>query len=186
MSLCAPIYPPQMTMEAPPSDRGKHLSQSSMPAISDAQMFNGMDPTQFMNSTTYFKKDLLWKPLVRRFRRYLKKEALPWETYQRIFSKPVIKWGPHFCKAFNVPEPLRSDPRTQNAILMLVASHRIIRRKHLIFECRLFMAPYIDDIWPNFFLVFNDSNQRYRLKFFAEPLVHFLWQKFIADKPLLV
>ena len=28
-------------------------------------------------TSSYFKKDLLWKPLVRRFRRYLKKEALP-------------------------------------------------------------------------------------------------------------
>jgi hypothetical protein len=124
--------------------------------------------------------------MVRRFRRYLKKEALPAEVYQRIFSKPVIKWGPHFCKAFDVPEPLRSDPRVQSAILLLVASHRITRRKSLIFECKLLMAPYIDDIWPNFFLVFNDSNQRYRLKFFAEPLVHFLWAKFIQHKPHLV
>ena len=182
-----------MTMEVVPTARRKHIQQTPpqtmqvVPqAIQEMQAMPMMEPAHFMQSTTYFKKDLLWKPLVRRFRRYLKKEALPWETYQRIFSKPVIKWGPHFCKAFDVPDPLRSDPRTQNAILMLVASHRIIRRKHLIFECRLFMAPFIDDIWPNFFLVFNDSNQRYRLKFFSEPLVHFLWAKFIADKPLLV
>ena len=152
----------QMTMEDPirrkPIQQALPLGMQVPQTIQDMQMMPMMEPSHFMSSTTYFKKDLLWKPLVRRFRRYLKKEALPWETYQRIFSKPVIKWGPHFCKAFDVPEPLRSDPRTQNAILMLVASHRIIRRKHLIFECRLFMAPFIDDIWPNFFLVFNDSN----------------------------
>ena len=40
-------------------------------------------------SSSFFKKDLLWKPLVRRFRRYLKKEALPADSYTRIFAKPV-------------------------------------------------------------------------------------------------
>ena len=40
-------------------------------------------------TSSYFKKDLLWKPLVRRFRRYLKKEALPAESYAWIFSKPI-------------------------------------------------------------------------------------------------
>ena len=40
-------------------------------------------------TSSYFKKDLLWKPLVRHFRRYLKKEALPADTYTRIFSKPI-------------------------------------------------------------------------------------------------
>ena len=48
------------------------------------------------------------------------------------------------------------------------------------------MAPHIDDLWQRFFLVFNDSNQRYRLKFFSEPLINILWAKFITDKPHLV
>ena len=44
-------------------------------------------------TSSYFKKDLLWKPLVRRFRRYLKKEALPADSYTQIFSKPIAQWG---------------------------------------------------------------------------------------------
>ena len=40
-------------------------------------------------TSSYFKKDLLWKPLVRHFRRYLKKDALPADTYTRIFSRPI-------------------------------------------------------------------------------------------------
>ena len=100
----------QMTMSMGSDNRGKRPAlQHSAADMHSMAMMESMFGT---SSTTYFKKDLLWKPLVRRFRRYLKKEALPSETYQRIFSKPVIKWGSHFCKAFDVPEPLRSDPRT--------------------------------------------------------------------------
>ena len=40
-------------------------------------------------SISYFKKDLLWKPLIRRFRRYLRKEALPADSYTRIYAKPM-------------------------------------------------------------------------------------------------
>lgn len=70
------------------------------------------EPELMAQSAACFKKDLLWKPLVRRFRRYLKKEALSHATYSRIFSKPVVKWGSHFCKAFEIPEHLAGDLRT--------------------------------------------------------------------------
>ena len=60
-----------------------------------------MEPDYLLEqSASYFKKDLLWKPLIRRFRRYVKKEALSADTYARIFSKPVTKWAAHFCKVF--------------------------------------------------------------------------------------
>ena len=48
------------------------------------------------------------------------------------------------------------------------------------------MQPYLANIWPRFFRVFNDSNQKYRLKFFADPIVHYLWSKFTADMPGIV
>ena len=34
----------------------------------------------------HFKKDAVWKPLIRQFRRFLKKDALSAETYQNIHS----------------------------------------------------------------------------------------------------
>ena len=51
------------------------------------------DNNIFLSSSNYFRKDLLWKPLIRRFRRYLKKEALSMDAYMRIFSKPMATWG---------------------------------------------------------------------------------------------
>ena len=50
----------------------------------------------------------------------------------------------------------------------------------------MFMGSYVEDLWPRFFQVFNDSNQKYRINFFSEPIVHFLWGKFIVDKPHIV
>ena len=51
------------------------------------QPLNGTDI--LTRTSSYFKKDLLWKPLIRHFRRYLKKDALPTDTYTQIFSKPI-------------------------------------------------------------------------------------------------
>ena len=164
----------------------RNVSPQVQLTMAQIQSIIQMEPDLMEQSTSYFKKDLLWKPLIRRFRRYIKKEALPTETYAKIFSKPVTKWASHFCKAFQVPDELASDTRVQNAILLLVASHRITRRKTLIFECKLLMAQHIDDLWPRYFQVFNDSNQRYRLSFYTEPLVQFLWGKFIVEKPHIV
>ena len=41
------------------------------------------------SSTYYFRKELFWLPLVKRFSHYLQKEALPTEMYELIFDKPV-------------------------------------------------------------------------------------------------
>ena len=40
-----------------------------------------------------FKRDVLWKPLLRLFRRYLKRGALPSQQYARIREKPIRLQG---------------------------------------------------------------------------------------------
>ena len=44
-----------------------------------------------------FKRDVLWKPLLRLFRRYLKKDALPKTRYTEIRQAPVKLQGTLFC-----------------------------------------------------------------------------------------
>ena len=144
------------------------------------------DNNIFLSSSNYFRKDLLWKPLIRRFRRYLKKEALSMDAYMRIFSKPMATWGKLLCEALVVPDNLADEPKIQATILLLMASHRIVRQKCIVPECRPLMEPYINDLWPKFFQVFNNSNQKYRLKFFSDPLVHFLWTRFVSEQPQVV
>ena len=41
------------------------------------------------NANTQFKKDVLWKPLIRLFRRFLKKDALLKTEYRMIREKPI-------------------------------------------------------------------------------------------------
>ena len=55
---------------------------------------NRRDPFDMLNVRTdapkqQLKKDAAWKPLIRLFRRYLKKEALTKATYLSILSMPL-------------------------------------------------------------------------------------------------
>ena len=52
-------------------------------------------------------------------------------------------------------------------------------KKQILPECRVTMQPYLDDIWERFFEIFTDSRYQLREKFFQEPLIRFLWVKFV-------
>mmetsp|Transcript_38270 Transcript_38270/g.50192 ORF Transcript_38270/g.50192 Transcript_38270/m.50192 type:complete len:92 (-) Transcript_38270:402-677(-) len=77
----------------------------------------------------HFKKDAVWKPLIRHFRRFLKKDALPPETYQKVHLQKLKQQGKLLCDALEIPIELQSDVKTPLAILMMVSSHRITRKK---------------------------------------------------------
>lgn len=44
-----------------------------------------------------FKKDALWKPLIRLFRRFLKKDAITKETHLSILKQPIETQGLFYC-----------------------------------------------------------------------------------------
>ena len=73
------------------------------------------------------------------------------DAYMRIFSKPMATWGKLLCEALVVPDNLADEPKIQATILLLMASHRIVRQKCIVPECRPLMEPYINDLWPKFF-----------------------------------
>jgi len=52
---------------------------------------------QRMNLVLGFKKDTIWKPLIRLFRRYLKKNALSMIEYEQIHDRPLHEQGMLFC-----------------------------------------------------------------------------------------
>ena len=116
------------------------------------------------------------------FRRYLKKDALTLDVYESIRAECLTKQGLLFCRALGIPEELSSNKRNQMAILLMVSSHRIVWRKSLIPICREMMQPYIYEIWPLFFKIFNETSHKYRVLFFSEPIVHVLWNSFRANK----
>ena len=125
-----------------------------------------------------FKKDVLWKPLLRLFRRYLKNEALSSQTYKEIKAKPIVQQGELLTHALEVPEGLAEQTRTHLVILLLIYSHRVMVKKQLIPECQQIMRPFMNQLWPRFFEIFKDNNSNQRIGFFTEPLIHFLWNRF--------
>ena len=52
------------------------------------------------------KKDAMWKPLIRLFRRFLKKDVLSKATYEMIHSQPIYAQGELFANALGVPPEL--------------------------------------------------------------------------------
>jgi hypothetical protein len=92
--------------------------------------------------STNYRRDLIWRPLIRLFRRWLKKEALSIETYERIRESDVRNQGKLFCEALELPCELSEQLRTQMAVLLLVSSHRIVWRKRLIPTIAELIQPY--------------------------------------------
>ena len=81
------------------------------------------------------KKDSLWKPLIRMFRRYLKKDALPTKTYYEVRTQPLNQQGYLFGKALNLPEEMAQDENTNTALMLMINSHRITRNRQMKSEC---------------------------------------------------
>ena len=104
------------------------------------------------------------------------------ESYDGIRSESIRDQGRLFCKALGLSEELTGSLRNQLAVLLMISSHRVVWRKTLIFECKLLMQPYISDIWPIFFKIFSETSHKLRLRFFADPLIHVLWNKFRVEK----
>ena len=64
------------------------------------------------------------------------------------------------------------------AVLLMISSHRIVWRKNLIPDAAEMMAEYKDDIWQLFYRGFDQTSQKLRIRFFSEPLIQALWEKF--------
>ena len=56
--------------------------------------------------STNYRRDLIWRPLIRLFRRWLKKEALSIEAYERVRESEISTQGKLFCRALEIPHEL--------------------------------------------------------------------------------
>lgn len=151
--------------------------QQSMLAFHQNNLSNNQQIEMLAESINY-KRDLIWRPLFRMFRRFLKKNALKQEEYNRIRQKPLDKQGLAFARALKLPNALTLSVRNQLALVIMINSHRIMWRKRLVPGIREILMPYEADLWPTFFRIFNDTNSRFRLKFFQEPIIKLLWPRF--------
>ena len=134
----------------------------------------------FSYRSTNYRRDLVWRPLIRLFRRWLKKDALSIETYEGIREECITRQGYMFCKALGLSEEISTQPRCQMAILLMVSSHRIIRRKRLNPLVQEMMEPFANELWPVYYKIFNETSNKQRVRFFNETLVQVLWGKFLV------
>ena len=72
-----------------------------------------------------FKKDSFWKPMVRLFRRYMKKAALDRSAYRKISLRPLKEQGRLLVEQLALPAGLAKQRDTELAVLLLVNSHSV-------------------------------------------------------------
>ena len=123
------------------------------------------------------KKDALWKPIIRSFRRYIRSKVLaviPKTTENQIMEKRAQAYK----MSLDIPDELQKLEYAGLAILLIVDSPRITCKRKIIPECKERLGAYLRQIQPNFFDVFQENTKRTRLAFFSDKLIQFLWVKY--------
>lgn len=135
------------------------------------------------------KKDAMWKPLLRNFRRFLKDRATKVggeDSSAELFNIPVNGGSPIMSKAYgyfdalDLPAELRTE-RNVLALLLVVESQHVTKKRQLIPECAKIMQPFLPDIYLRFFHIFNENCKRSRVEFFRDPFVQTLWRFFVQS-----
>ena len=124
------------------------------------------------------KKDALWKPLLRQFRRFVKLTVQASTRYTLNENESIVVRSRDFAKQLNLPEELLEDQRNHFAIFLMVESAKITKQRKLISSCKAPMRPFLNDIRPKFFDIFYENSKKTRVSFFNDPLVQFLWNQF--------
>lgn len=133
-------------------------------------------------TVTNHRKDLIWKPFGRMFRRWLKQDSLTTSIFEEIRSLPIHEQGLRFCIAIGVSPAVGQQVRNQVALLIMISSHRITWRRRLIPTAQQFIEPFQAELWPIFYRFFMYTSLQLRLQFFREPLIRELWPMFLVAK----
>ena len=77
--------------------------------------------------STNFRCDLIWRALIRMFRRWIKLESIGDDRKRLLIQTADYKHqGQLFCEALGLSESISKSERNQFAMLILSNSHRII------------------------------------------------------------
>ena len=142
------------------------LYRTDIPGVMGPHLGSQMESVQKGSTNSklvdenYTKKDAFWKTVLRLFRRYLKSEANQQLATSKSVNIPVRDQSAALCDLFEIPATLRADPRTSMALLVMVNSHRITRRKQLVPEIREFLGLHIEEVLSNYCRVFVDNNSQ--------------------------
>ena len=78
--------------------------------------------------------DALWKPIIRKFRQFIKISVLHKLRYEMDSSKSITELGHLFGSILEVPEEILKEERVQMALYVLIESSKITRDRKLIPE----------------------------------------------------
>lgn len=131
--------------------------------------------------STHVKKDALWKPLFRKFRRFIKEyisqqvnlldmEELSYEARAKIY-----------CHILKVPPSLKCIPKTKHALVLIIESHRVTKRRKLIKFYEEIMGSDLTELKQKFLDFFFENSRQRRIEYFMDPLVRHLWKLFKED-----
>ena len=120
-----------------------------------------------------FKKDAMWKPLIRMFRRFLKKRAIPKATLKRVKETKLSERATIIEQALGLPEELVGQRYTKLACLIMINSHRLVHDRKMKTQCRRLFPNFnqADEMWARYFSIFLDNNSLERVTFFSDPLI---------------
>ena len=128
-----------------------------------------------------FRIDNIWRSILRFFRRWLKYEAIPFK-HKDILSQ-IRARNFKFCSQLLLDavgnELVVKSTRNEIALLILVGSHRIIKKKKVIGDVAELVEPYKNELWPIFYIIFTQTKKKTRTLFFKEGLVKVLWTRFL-------
>ena len=120
-----------------------------------------------------FKKDAMWKPLIRMFRRFLKKRALPKAVLKVVKETKLVDRATVISQALDLPEELLGQSHTKLACLIMLNSHRLVHDRKMKTQCRRLFPNFnqADEMWARYFSIFLDNNSLERVTFFSDPLI---------------
>lgn len=156
------------------------------------------------------RQDVLWKYLLRKFRRHVKhkyainqfaKHGTEIQATNLPPSRKDREWHQIFClellrhkgmslnehvflvfDALKLPAWLRTE-RNACGAFMLVHSHSITKRQRLLPQYQELFGSKYERLFQNFYQVFRETSGKNRAIFFEEPLVQYIWEDFVSTKP---
>ena len=78
--------------------------------------------------------DALWKPIIRKFRQFIKISVMHKLRYEVDDSKSIAELGHVFGQMLNVPAHLLQEERVQMALYVLIESSKVTRERRLVKE----------------------------------------------------
>ena len=130
------------------------------------------------------KKDALYKPLLRKFRNFLRKlldvqglsKGCHYWTADRM-KKQIWK----FMHLLELPRVFM-DTRSLTMMMLIIFPTIAKKRRYTRQFCEE-LEVFFEEIRLSCFEIFKENNVKKRKAFFSEPLIKYLWRMFIHYKP---